>query len=126
MRKRGRSVARVFGQTNAWYGEDGLNISNRPDPGPEGIKVGVSERVLGRDPLLAVELEEAGDEVDAVLVEAGRALHQRLGRILREVVVLELLGHGDALPGFFVRGAEDLENEMQLVLYGGAGEERPP
>lgn len=86
---------------------------------------GVLEGVVGADAVLGAQDEHALQQVDAELVDLGQDGAQVLGGVHLDVGLV--LGElGDAGPGALGGRAHDAEDADDLVLVGGAGEQRPP
>lgn len=88
----------------------------------------MEQGLLGAEAHVWVELEEAVEEVDDVVVEGFLDVRlqlglQVLGQSLLEVRVVLWQG-GDAGPGGLVRGPHLVEDELELLLVVCAGEQR--
>ena len=88
------------------------------------IEIGVFQGRFCRDSRSGLVQEEFGDQIDAVLVQSGRAFHQRLGRIKRKIVIGQFLGMRNSGPSVLGGRAQDFKDEMEFVLDGRSREER--
>lgn len=87
------------------------------------VEPGVLQGVCGGDAHLGAELEHAVEEVEADLVDLGQDQAEILGGVDGEVALV-LWELGDAGPRALRGRAHQAEDLLQLVLVGGAGEQR--
>ena len=91
----------------------------------ERREVGMLEGLSSGEPLLGLEQEEWREETNPVRIQPRGLHHQRLGRVGRELVAGQLLRPRDPRPVVLGGGPQHLEDQVELVLHGGAREERP-